>query len=380
MVHQHQLSQVKIKKKKEIEGCVFLLNRTIDFRPKEMAMSFNQLINAIRSQLHFSQISAWLATDSNKTLTSRNLQHRITMPGETYEVSKFTSKAVQHNFPIADIGNGFVVNVTYLSAPRTPVVPTVECPKCTQLAPKTKDNKILVDDRMHTSCKLKGKHRCEDVEEYDVKSGGCCSSMPSTSSKPNLSLNIEKANDFLMSKQILRMKPQNFKNYLNDLNGKSKNKGQILLDAILRSGQKSTNGPEASANKSESDSSCDNTSESDIFNIKCSTSIHCDSRKCKDKKTLNNGLVASRSARQKLTFDDEKEVQIDGKNGANENSSNIPSALEQAKFRKNLDSAASMVFHSRTGLPLTSSPAPVRRGKSCFDFDSSINSVSAIKR
>lgn len=345
-------------------------------------MSFNQLINAIRSQLHFSQISAWLAIDSNKTLTNRNLHYRITMPGETYEVSKFTSKAVQHNFPIADIGNGFVVNVTYLSAPRTPTVPTVDCSKCTQLAPKSKDNKILVDDRMHTSCTLKGKHRCEDVEEYDVKNGDCCNAMPSTSSKPNLSLNIEKANDFLTSKQLLRMKPQNFKNYLNDLNGKSKNKGQILLDAILRSGQKSTNGPEASANKCESDSLCDNMSESDIFNIKCnsSSSIHCDSRKCKNIETLN-GIVASRNARQKLTFDDDKEVQIDGKNGANDiSNNNIPSALEQAKFRKNLDSAASMVFHSRTGLPLTSSPAPVRRGKSCFDFDSSINSVSAIKR
>lgn len=289
------------------------------------------------------------------------------MPGETYEVSKFTSKAVQHNFPIADIGNGFVVNVTYLSAPRTTTAPTVVCLKCSappQLAPPptktTNDNKIL-DDRMHTSCTLKGKHRCEDMEEYELKFRDCCGSSPSTS-KPNLSLNIEKANDFLLTNK------RNYKNYLNDLNGKSKNKGQILLDAILRSGQKSTNGSEACANKSESDSSCDKTSESDIFNIKCSSSNNnCDSQlKCK-----NN--LALRSARQKLTFDDESD-------GKNENSSGIPSALEQAKFRKNLDSAASMVFHSRTGLPLTSSPAPVRRGKSCFDFDSSINSVSAIKR
>lgn len=58
----------------------------------------------------------------------------------------------------------------------------------------------------------------------------------------------------------------------------------------------------------------------------------------------------------------------------------IPSALEQAQFKKSLDNATSMVFHSRTGLPLTSSPAPIRRGNSCFDFDSSINSVSAIGR
>ena len=60
--------------------------------------------------------------------------------------------------------------------------------------------------------------------------------------------------------------------------------------------------------------------------------------------------------------------------------SEVPSVLEQEKFRKSLDSAASMVFHSYIGLPLTSSPAPVRRGNSRFDFDSSLNSVSAIKR
>ncbi|CAB3361281.1 Hypothetical predicted protein [Cloeon dipterum] len=54
----------------------------------------------------------------------------------------------------------------------------------------------------------------------------------------------------------------------------------------------------------------------------------------------------------------------------------IPSAMDKARFRQSLDSAASMVF--RSGLPLTSSPAPVRRG-TCFDFDSSLNSVQAIK-
>lgn len=39
----------------------------------------------------------------------------------------------------------------------------------------------------------------------------------------------------------------------------------------------------------------------------------------------------------------------------------VPSTSDTAKFRQSLDHAASMVFHSRTGLPLTSSPAPVRR-------------------
>ncbi|KAG8267331.1 hypothetical protein J6590_053782 [Homalodisca vitripennis] len=57
----------------------------------------------------------------------------------------------------------------------------------------------------------------------------------------------------------------------------------------------------------------------------------------------------------------------------------VPSALDKAKFRRSLDSAASMVFHWRTGLPLTSSPAPLRRASQRFDFDSTINSVSAIR-
>lgn len=58
----------------------------------------------------------------------------------------------------------------------------------------------------------------------------------------------------------------------------------------------------------------------------------------------------------------------------------VPSAKEQERFRRSLENAASMVFHSRTGLPLTSSPAPLRRGSCCFDFDSSLNSVSSKRR
>ncbi|CAG0917090.1 unnamed protein product [Notodromas monacha] len=58
----------------------------------------------------------------------------------------------------------------------------------------------------------------------------------------------------------------------------------------------------------------------------------------------------------------------------------VPSRTAQDEFRRSLDSAASLVFHQRTGLPLTSSPAPARRGKaSDFGFDSSLTSVHAIK-
>ncbi|XP_054712259.1 atos homolog protein A-like [Uloborus diversus] len=58
----------------------------------------------------------------------------------------------------------------------------------------------------------------------------------------------------------------------------------------------------------------------------------------------------------------------------------IPSAEKKALFRQSLDSATTLVFHQRNGLPLTSSPAPIRKSGTCFDFDSSLTSVSAIKR
>ncbi|KAH6929958.1 hypothetical protein HPB50_007487 [Hyalomma asiaticum] len=58
----------------------------------------------------------------------------------------------------------------------------------------------------------------------------------------------------------------------------------------------------------------------------------------------------------------------------------VPTAAERAQFRRSLDSATCMVFHQKTGLPLTSSPAPLRKSGASFDFDSSLTSVSAIKR
>lgn len=58
----------------------------------------------------------------------------------------------------------------------------------------------------------------------------------------------------------------------------------------------------------------------------------------------------------------------------------VPSSNEMNYFRKSLDSAASMVFHGRTGLPLTSSPAPLRKGMGKFEYDSTINSPHDIQR
>lgn len=319
----------------------------------------------------------------------------------------------------------------------------------------------LVDDRMHTSCTLKGKHRCEDFEEYDnikiennlanikrlCQNNVKCNKNPCEAStskhtlKPKLKVNIEKYNIYNYS-NAHRCDQKNEKRNIspnleqkqksakleswhdtfenchnkNDLN-KKQDKGQLLLDAIERSGQNSTNeieddcslgncvqGYKICAKKSESDNANCDMSESDIFSIKKKNNFniyvdnHCDSpipisqKKIRDLSNVDitnfkHGKRAN--VRQRITFEDtdhqvSSEVfdktlsEIKSKEG--NSIVEIPSPSEQAKFRKNLDNAASMVFHSRTGLPLTSSPAPVRRGKSCFDFDSSLNSVSAIKR
>jgi len=67
------------------------------------------------------------------------------------------------------------------------------------------------------------------------------------------------------------------------------------------------------------------------------------------------------------------------RNSNDDDDDSIPSSNKKNAFRKSFDSATSMVFQSRNGLPLTSSPAPMRRGIK-FDFDCGINTPKDIKR
>jgi hypothetical protein len=56
----------------------------------------------------------------------------------------------------------------------------------------------------------------------------------------------------------------------------------------------------------------------------------------------------------------------------------VPTLSEKIDFLKSLDTAATKVFHRKTGLPLTSSPAPLRKGQDRFDFDSTLVSATRI--
>ncbi|RZB77465.1 protein FAM214A, partial [Asbolus verrucosus] len=411
-----------------LEKWYFSINHRRSAEP--LFFNFVQLLNAIRSQLYFSQLTAWLTIQDENgpiKITNKNLRYRLTLPGETFKSTNFTISAVKHEFPQTDIGNGFAATVSFLSLPRMSSMPSFMCQKCApKPAAKTAKERSevrngLVDDRMHTVCTLKGKHRCEDFEDLDgVKNNRAaafkrlCQSgkkeNPSTS-RPRLTVDVHRANSYLIGDwQKHFTHSQVDKNLLNSHKNdlKVQDKGKLLLDAIERSGLKSTNEKRVNdddrrcdencvqngrQNERSDNGSCD-MSESDIPSIKGKSKYdvfvdNCDSlipkpRHKKNKDVANIDHAITHGIRKKLTFDndsgadkpcDKPEIAKSEK----DHNVEIPTALEQAKFRKDLDNAASMVFHSRTGLPLTSSPAPVRRGKSCFDFDSSINSVSAIK-
>lgn len=384
-----------------INFLIFLLFSATD--PSNFNLS--QLVSAIRSQLYFSQITAWLTTqDDNSTfkITDDNFKYHLTDSEKTLANTKFHLSANRHNFPATDIGNGLILDVSFFNLPRSKSIPEITCKNCTN---GQIDN--FLDDRMVTFCKLKGKHRCEDIEEEEenviienklnnIKR--LCQNKESeastSKSKQNLKVFIDKYydGDKRVPSPIVQEKFKNMK-LLQSKNDLIKNKGQLLLEAIERSGQMNT---KEGVRMGESDIPCDKR-ESDIFNISNNFNIHidkyCDSpiQKIKQKKIRdisNLDVPPIRShAKQKITFDDMISTNCDKINDDEKSNDvvngqiiDVPSQVEKARFKKDLDNAASMVFHSRTGLPLTSSPAPVRRGKTCFDFDSSINSVSAIKR
>ncbi|XP_060522005.1 atos homolog protein A [Cylas formicarius] len=379
---------------------------TSDRTSKPVPFKVNQLVSAIRSQLYFSQLTAWLVTqrdDPNRVrIVRENLRYRLCLPEGALAPRTFSLTAIEHRFPAADIGNGNTLNVWFCSAPRSAPVPSFNCANCSEEAKsgsKEMESKNgVLDDRMHTICTLKGKHRCEDFEENDVKTKPACagankrlchatkqfetniaqastSDDRDTTRRPFLRLDTDRTNvtiNYLFD-------VANDECHKRDLKPASPatppDKGQILLDAIERTGRDSKEEPKKKRkNNAAKGSECNkfkcDTSERDIIKEKNSFNIYVD-KNCDNPVPTPAQTAVKRGggARQRITFDGV---------GTRE-SSEVPTPSEQAKFRKSLGNATSMVFHSGTGLPLTSSPAPMRKGKSRFDFDSSLNSVSAIK-
>lgn len=175
------------------------------------------LLQAIRSQLHFSQLSAWYSLGKVKNVTYR-LSHPVGCP-------EFSRPPLHHDFPIAKLPSGSYIKVSLKSLPRLDGMPSVVCPIHSSVSPLSttvtvfksvfaelghclldpparipavkqgftmwRDNKTssptksrhkpvrspsknkhllvpgLLDDRMQSGCKHIGKHHCED--DFDEK-------------------------------------------------------------------------------------------------------------------------------------------------------------------------------------------------------------------
>lgn len=108
-------------------GSILLEQWTISIHPLakgSVQMNSLSLLQAVRSYLHFSQLSAWYST--TKGSTPWNILIRITIPGEEFE-SKFTQPPEKHYFPNASVGGNSMIAVSVRSLPRTEEIPKVVC-------------------------------------------------------------------------------------------------------------------------------------------------------------------------------------------------------------------------------------------------------------
>ena len=87
-------------------------------------ISSRSLFQAVRSYLHFSQLSAWYSKSGG--IQPKNVLFRITIPGEAFS-SKFTSVPEEHAFPRAVVGGATSVQVVVRSLPRSENIPRVLC-------------------------------------------------------------------------------------------------------------------------------------------------------------------------------------------------------------------------------------------------------------
>lgn len=151
-------------------------------------MTIQSLCTALRSQLHFSQITAWSDVlkvsspndpelKSNpriKTTTKMPFKPKLDIlyrirPYSDATPSCFSAKPIVHNFPETIITDHLSIKVSLKSLPRMKCLPRlymdvmdIACPASSE-SPAT--SPIIVDDRPEFDCHEKGKHRCRFDEE-----------------------------------------------------------------------------------------------------------------------------------------------------------------------------------------------------------------------
>lgn len=154
-------------------------------------MTIQALCTAIRSQLHFSQITAWsdvlkasspndpeLKSNPRIKTTSKmpfkpklDILYRI-RPYSDATPSCFSAKPITHNFPETMITEHLSIKVSLKSLPRMKCLPRlymdvidIACNSDLVTGESPTTSPIIVDDRQEFDCREKGKHRCAFAEE-----------------------------------------------------------------------------------------------------------------------------------------------------------------------------------------------------------------------
>lgn len=159
-------------------------------------MTLQSLCSAIRSQLYFSQITAWsdlLKTSSqhdSEIQSNPRIKHFAFKPPKLdilyrirpYDMTAcFNSKPNVHNFPDAIITENLTVKVCLKSLPRLNEIPKLEEESAVPDAMKCLTTQPMVVDRLTHPCTEKGKHRCT-FDDESVTDEMDASPSPATSS------------------------------------------------------------------------------------------------------------------------------------------------------------------------------------------------------
>ncbi|XP_048756858.2 atos homolog protein A-like [Ostrea edulis] len=106
-----------------LERWEILLQQKRSDRVDSSSVTGRFLLQALRSYLHFSQLSSWLI--SKKGCLPLQIVYRLYSPGETV-VPGFTDTGEMHSFPVADLGTERL-KVSVVSMPRLAEIPNLLC-------------------------------------------------------------------------------------------------------------------------------------------------------------------------------------------------------------------------------------------------------------
>ncbi|XP_033105763.1 protein FAM214A-like [Anneissia japonica] len=109
------------------QPCLLLEQWIIQVLPRRSLhyhQSSRMLLQAIRSYLHFSQLSSWLSMNSGKE--PKNITYRVSAPGEAFPAN-FVKIPEVHSFPAVNITKSSCIRVSVAYLPRQQQIPIIPC-------------------------------------------------------------------------------------------------------------------------------------------------------------------------------------------------------------------------------------------------------------